>query len=64
MKQNELISKKLIKVGKILSYTEHLLILASAITRCVFAFLVGILADIANSVATLKICVITAGVKN
>ena len=63
-KQNELINKKLKKVGNILSYTEHLLILASAITGCVFASSVCILADIASSAATPKICVITAGVKN
>ena len=66
-KQNELISKKLKKVGNIylfISYTEHLLILASAITGCVFASLVCILADIASSATTPKICVITAGVKN
>ena len=35
IKQNELISKKHKKVCKILKYTEHLLILASTVTRCV-----------------------------
>ena len=36
--QDELISKKHNKVCKILNYTEHLLILASILTSCVFQF--------------------------
>ena len=35
IKQNELISKKQKKVYKILNYTEHIPILASAVTGCV-----------------------------
>ena len=49
------------------SFIEHLLVLATAVTGCVsisvFASLVGILIDIANPVVVLKICVITAGIK-
>ena len=50
-----------------LNYIEHLLILASAFTRCVsisaFASLVGIPFGITDSAVELKICVITAGIK-
>ena len=46
IKQNELMSKKHKKVCTVLSYIEHLLILASTVTRCVsisaFDSLVGI----------------------
>ena len=55
------------KVCKTLNYTEHLLILASAVNGCVsmsgFASLVGILAGIASSPAEIQFCVVTAGTK-
>ena len=67
VKQNELISKKHKKVGKILNYTEHLLILASTATGSVpisaFASLVGISVGIASSAEGIKICAITAVIK-
>ena len=51
--QNELKSKKLKKVFRVLPYIEHLLILASTVTGCVsisaFAPLVGIPIGIASS---------------
>ena len=50
--QNELKSKKLKKVFRVLPYIEHLLILASTVTGCVsisaFAPLVGIPIGIAS----------------
>ena len=65
IKQDELISKKHKKFYKILNYTEHLLILASAVTGCVsisaFACSVGILVGIVSYAA--KTCVVTAGIK-
>ena len=64
IKQNELISKKHKKFCKILSYTEHLLILASTVTACIsgfaFACLVCIPAVIASSAVRIKICARTA----
>ena len=63
----KLISKKHKKVYKILNYTEHLLILASTIAGCVwisgFASLVGIPVGIASSSMRIKICVLTATIK-
>ena len=60
-------SKKQKKICKILSYTEHLLILASTVTGSVsiyaFASFVGIPVGIASSVVMIKICIITAGIK-
>ena len=60
-----MISKKHKKVSTILNYTEHFLILASAITGCVsisaFACLVGIPIEISRSVGS-KICTVTAGI--
>ena len=54
-------------ICKVLNYTDHLLILASAVTGCLsiftFASLVGIPVGIASSAATIKLCVITAGIK-
>ena len=51
-----------------MDYAEHLLILVSTVTGCVFisAFdsLVGIRIGIASSVVGLKICIITAGIIN
>ena len=38
MNQNELISKKHGKVYRVLNYIEHLLILISTVTGCVFIF--------------------------
>ena len=60
-------SKKYKKVCTTLTYIEHFLILASAITGCIsisaFAPLIGILIGITNSAIGLKICAITAGIK-
>ena len=60
-------SKKHKKIYTTLSYIEHLLISASAVTGCVsnsaFASLVGISVGTASSAVGLKICAITAGVK-
>ena len=68
IKQNELMSKKRIKVCTTLDYIEHFLTLASTITGCisiyVFASLLGIPVQIKRSVKGLKICPITAGIKN
>ena len=68
VKHNKMMSIKHNKVSIFLNYIEHLLILVSAITRCVsisaLTSLVGIPIDIACSAAELKICVITAGIKN
>ena len=67
IKQNELISKKHKKICNILSYTEHLLIIASTIAGYVsiyaFASFVGIPVGIASSTAMIKICIKTAGIK-
>ena len=65
--QNELISKKHKKFYKILTYTEHLLILASTITGgasiSTFASSVVNTVGIASSATKTKICVITVGIK-
>ena len=46
---------------------EHILVLTFAVTECVsisvFASLIGILEGITSSLATIKICTITAGIK-
>ena len=51
-----------------MNYTEHLLIIISTITGCVsisaFVSLVGISIAISSSAIELKICVVTAGIKN
>ena len=61
-------SKKHKKVCKVLNYIDHLVIVISTITRCVsisaFASLVGIPIGITRSATGLKICAITAGIKN
>ena len=66
--QNELMSKKHKKVYRVLNYNEHFLILISTVTGCIsissFASLVGIPIGITSSAMRLKICVITAGIKN
>ena len=60
-------SKKHIKVCKVMDYIEHSLIAIATITRCVsistFASLARISIGIASSTIGLKICVITAGIK-
>ena len=60
-------SKNHKKVYRILNYIERLLILVSAVTRCIsvsaFAYLVGIPIGITSSATGLKICVITARIK-
>ena len=67
MKQNELISKKYKNVCKILIYIEHLLILTSTVTGWVsipaLTSLVGIPVGIASFARTMKISLITAGIK-
>ena len=59
--------KKHKKVCTTLNFIEHLLIVASTLTGCVFmsafASLVGIAVDIASSVLRLKICARTAGIE-
>ena len=65
--QNELMSKKHKKICRVLIYIEYILVLISAVTRCVFiadfASLVGIYVGIASSAIGLKICGITAIIK-
>ena len=65
--RNELMSKKYKKICTTLNYIEHVLILASTITRCdsisAFASLVGIPIGITSSAIGLKICAIAAGIK-
>ena len=65
--QNELMSKKHKKICRVLIYIEYILVLISAVTRCVFiadfASLVGISVGIASSAIGLKICGITAIIK-
>ena len=60
-------SKKHKKLCTILNYTEHFLILASAITGCVsisaFASSVVVSIGILSSAVGLKICTITAAIK-
>ena len=67
IRKTKLISRKNKKVCKILNYTEHLPILASAVTGCVsvsaFASLVDIPTRITSSAAATKLCAITAGIK-
>ena len=65
--QNELMSEEHKKVCRVLKYIEHLLILISTVTGCVFiptfASLVGVPVGIISSIG-LKIYTITAGIKN
>ena len=65
--RNELMSKKHKKVCTTLSYIEHCLILGTVITGCIsisaFASVVGIPIGITSSGVGLKICTITAGIK-
>ena len=64
--RNELMSKKLKKVFRVLNYFQHLLVI-STITGCVsisaFAFLVGISIGTTRSAIGFKICVIRAEIK-
>ena len=61
-------SKKHEKVCRVLNYIDHFFIAISKITGCVsisaFASLVGIPVGITSSTTGLKICVITAAIKN
>ena len=61
-------SKKHKNVCRVLNHIDHLLIVISTITGCVFisafASLVGIPIGITSSAIGLKICEITAGIKN
>ena len=65
---NELMSKKHKKICTTLNHIEHFLVLASTITGYVsisaFASLIGIPIRITSSAIELKICAITAGIKN
>ena len=64
---NELMSKKHEKVYIVLNYIEHLLVLISTISGCVFisnfASLVGFSIGIPSSAIGLKICVRPVGIK-
>ena len=66
--RNELMTKNHKKVCTTLNYIENFLILGSTITGCIssfaFASLVGILTGNTSSATGLKICAITAGIKN
>ena len=66
--ENELMSKNHKNVCRVFNYIDHLLILVFTVTRCVsisaFASLVGIPIRITSSLIGLKICVITAEIKN
>ena len=68
IKQNILMKKKHKKVCRVLNYIDHSLIVIFTITGCVsisvFASLIGIPIGITSSAIGLKICVITAGIKN
>ena len=65
--QSELMGKKYKKVYRVLDYNEHLFILISTVSGCVFvgafASLVGITIGITSSAIALKICVISGGIK-
>ena len=67
IEKNELISKKHRMVCEVLNYTDHFLILAPAVTRCVsifaFASLVDIPIEIMNSAVGLKHGAITLPIK-
>ena len=64
---NELMSKKHKKFCKTLNCIEHFLILASAVTKYIsisaFASLLGIPIGFTNSTIGLKVCAITAGIR-
>ena len=62
VEQTELMGKKYNNIGATLNYTEHVLILASTITRCisisVFALTLGIPIGFTSSTIEFKKCVI------
>ena len=66
--RNYLIQETNWNIRKILNYIEHLLIAISTITGCVsisaFTSVVGIPIAVTSSAIGLKICVITARIKN
>ena len=66
--QNDILSKKREKVCRVLNYIEDSFTPVSTITGCfsisVFASLVGIPIRITSFAIVLKICIITAGIKN
>ena len=68
IKHSDLISVKYKKTCKYLNSVENLLILASTVTGCVsnstFASLAGVSVSITSSALRIKICAITAGIKN
>ena len=68
IQQNKLMSGEYEKVCTTLNYTEHFLILASAVTGCisisVYASLLGIPIGIMSSAIGLKICATAAEIKN
>ena len=68
VKHNELISKKRKRICRNLNYVQHLHILASMVTGCIyisaFASFVGIRVAITSSAETIKICVKIAGIKS
>ena len=61
-------SEKYKKTCKYLKYVKHLLILVSTVTGCVsisaFVSLVCVPMGIASSAVGIKICAVTAGIKN
>ena len=63
--QSELMSKKHKKVCRVLTYIDHFLILAFAVTECIsvspFGSLVGVPIGVMSSAVVLKNCAITAG---
>ena len=67
LEQNELMNRKHKTICTTLNYTEHFLILASAVTGCIsisaFTSLVGVLIEILSSAIGLQICAVAAGIK-
>ena len=65
---DDLMSENYRKTCKYLSYVKHLLILVSTVTGCVsisaFVSLVCVPMGIASSAVGIKICAVTAGIKN
>ena len=61
-------SEKYKKTYKYLDYVEHFLILVSTVSSCVsfsvFASLVAIPVGVTSSAVGIKVCAITAGIKN
>ena len=68
LKQNKLMSRKHKQVCTSLNFTEHFLVRASAVTRCVsisaFASLLGISIGVTSCSEALKIYAITSGITN